>query len=251
MSTRLWFVAALIASAGVALVGCENESATPRSGSSEPARAALATETETPFGLWIGTTVQPGLLPSTDHAPAPAFAVLFADRTLIDGAPAAGLADFDYAAWARGVEHDVSLGGVAGTYTSLETAGKVTLSTGLEEPLVLADGTLTLGNATLRRAPNVTGTRLDGSYAFAGGTALLVFRPDGTFDDGGVFASTPLDPNVAGKGTYAIRDYSLILSYADGRVLTRRITPVPDGRSLETQFLLVDQLVERHAVRGS
>jgi hypothetical protein len=205
-------------------------------------------------------------MPSASYSPEMQLKIVFAlvlpDGRMIDGAPSAGLADFDYAAWARDVQRDPSLGGYAATYTWSGTSGVATLTTGFEEPIALVDGELRLGKGKLHRVPDVTGVKLDGAYTSLTNTAdpgldgpgcqpMITFRPDGTFDDRGAFVvacpPAPAEPNLPGTGTYTIRDYSLILSYSDGRTYKRRITPVLNAELTPgvPRFFLVDTVMNR------
>jgi hypothetical protein len=221
-----------------------------------------------PVGLWYGMAFETGHYSmrtdryELDTRSKIALALILPDGTMIDGAPYAGLADFDYASWARDVQRDASLGGVAGTYTWSGSSGEVTLSTGFKKPMALVDGELVLGKTTLRRVPRVDGVRLDGTYTHFTDTAdpyldgpgckqMIALRPDGTFEDRGafVYACPPAssEPNPPGSGTYAIRDYSLILSYADGRTTMYRITPILNhelGRD-SPRFFLANRMMNR------
>lgn len=234
-----------------------------------PAAPTAPSDPSSPVGLWSGTAFKQGLhysmtsaSYSTETQLKIVFALVLPDGRMIDGAPSAGLADFDYAAWARDVQRDASLGGYAGTYTWSGDRGQATLSTGFEEPMALSDGELTLGKGKLHRVPDVTGAKLDGTYTHFTNTAdpyldgpgckqMITFRPDGTFEDRGAFVlacpPAPAEPNLPGTGTYTIRDYSLILSYSDGRTYKRRITPVLNAELTPgvPRFFLVDTVMNR------
>jgi hypothetical protein len=229
---------------------------------SAPAAPRAPSDPSSPVGLWYGAAFDTGMHYEMSSANYQyntklkiAFALVRPDGTMIHGAPWAGLADFDYAAWARDVQRDASLGGVAGTYTWSGASGEVTLSTGYKEPIALADGKLTLGNTKLQRPTSVDGVTLDGTYTYFTNTAdpyldgpgckqMITFRPDGTFDDRGAFvlACPPADSeaNPPGAGTYALRDFTLILSYGDGHQRTFLITPPLNGdlRKDAAHFLL-------------
>ena len=75
--------------------------------------------------------------------------------------------------------------------------------------------------------PDCTGLKLDGAYRRAAGEPAIRFWPDGKFEDEAVLSvlgeiqkndgCLERDDGKPGGGTYAIRDNTLHLSYADGR----------------------------------
>ncbi|MDB5301555.1 MAG: hypothetical protein JWO87_3218 [Phycisphaerales bacterium] len=77
------------------------------------------------------------------------------------------------------------------------------------------------------RVPAVDGAKIDGNYAFAewnGKIPSIRFTRDGRFEDGGALellnleSSYPFLPtSPPGGGKYAIKDYTLLLEYDDGR----------------------------------
>jgi hypothetical protein len=92
----------------------------------------------------------------------------------------------------------------------------------------------------------------DSSLAGPGCQPLVTFTRDGHFEDRGGFAtpctSAP-DPNAPGSGTYEIRDYSLVLSYADGRTVKHLIT-APVNADLHTdnsRALITNRTWQRRA----
>ena len=156
--------------------------------------------------------------------------VVWPDGHLSLGLPWAGLADFDRGAWERDVATNASLGGTPGTYKRDGDGWRITYTSGRETKLAYVGDQLETERAKLPRAKDVTGATLDGSYtwwsnaedallAAPGCQPLVTFTRDGRFDDRGGFAqpctSAP-DPNAPGTGTYEIRDFSLVLHYADG-----------------------------------
>ncbi|NVB77943.1 MAG: hypothetical protein HOV81_06065 [Kofleriaceae bacterium] len=169
------------------------------------------------------------------------------DGHLSLGLPWAGLADFDRGAWERGVATDASLGGTPGTYKRDGDGWRITYTGGREARLAYVGDQLETEHAKLPRAKDVTGATLDGLYtwwtnaedsslAAPGCQPLVAFTRDGHFEDQGGFAqpctSAP-DPNAPGGGTYEIRDFSLVLHYADGRTVKHLIT-APVNTDLHT-----------------
>lgn len=78
------------------------------------------------------------------------------------------------------------------------------------------------------RVKGVDGARLDGNYVFPQPAGVVVpairFTADGRFDDRGALkllrieAGFPFSPTFEpGGGTYRVKDYTLLLNYADGR----------------------------------
>lgn len=222
----------------VLLVACNSAA------SSRPPSATWY-DADVPVGVWTGTNV------AYTVAGADPFAtqikieglVVWPDGHLSFGLPWAGLADFDRATWERALATDASLGGLPGTYKRDGDAWHITYQGGREATLRYVVDHLETEHARVSRAKNVTGATLDGLYtwwtnaedaslAAPGCQPLVSFTRDGHFEDRGGFAtpctSAP-DPNAPGSGTYEIRDFSLILHYADGRTVKHLITAVVNG----------------------
>jgi hypothetical protein len=153
--------------------------------------------------------------------------------------------------------------GTPGTYKRDGDGWRITYTGGREATLKHVGDHLETEKAKLFRAKDVTGAKLDGLYTWwtnaedaslagPGCQPLVSFTPDGRFDDRGGFAtpctSAP-DPNAPGTGTYEIRDYSLVLSYSDGRTVKHVITaPVnADLRTDNSRALIMRRTWQRRA----
>lgn len=228
-----------------------------------PPAAAASRSTGGIAGVWYGMEFRDGYSYSgiTDTMYANknfhiAFVVLLPDGHLIKNAPEDGLVGLDFAAYAAS-----PLGYLTGTYAFAGDAGEATTASG-KQPMTLVDGELHLGKLKLKRVPDITGTKLDGTYTAFTNTAdpyldgpgckqMITFHPDGTFDDRGAFVmACPPAPNEAkppGTGTYAIRDYTLILTYADGHTVKRFLAPTLSGewRPDVPHFVLVETVMNR------
>jgi hypothetical protein len=95
------------------------------------------------------------------------------------------------------------------------------------------DNTLKIGGYVYHRCANVDGKKLNASYTSYGDPhdptlltlpygqkPVITFNADGTFLDEGLFNTAfVLDPQPApGSGTYEIKNFSIIMKYADNRV---------------------------------
>lgn len=192
---------------------------------------------DVPAGVWLGMeermSSSTGLSGTTYFGTALQLVtyVVWPDGHMSQGMPAGGLADFDRDAWEH--DDDAQLGGRPGTWKA-DGAGWVVTYTSGGPPVAMSysGDELHLGKAKLKRAADVTAAKLDGAYTYlsnpeeptlggSGCQQLVVFTTDGTFDNrGGLALTCPAganDPGRPGKGTYEVRDYSLLLHYDDGR----------------------------------
>jgi hypothetical protein len=242
-------------------------SAAPKADSSAGAKKWY--DAEAPVGVWIGLDVRLAPTPMSDGTVSYlssnlqlATFVVWPDGSLSRDAPWAGLADFDHAAWERDVATDPSLGGTPGTYKRDSDGWHVTYKGGHEAQLKLVGDELRIEKAKLQRATDVTGATLDGAYTYfsdpedpslaqAGCQRLVTFTRDGHFDNRGGFARTcpaaPNDPGAPGAGTYEIRDFSLVLHYADGRTAKHLLTAPQSGdlRTDNSRALIMGQVWQR------
>jgi hypothetical protein len=120
-------------------------------------------------------------------------------------------------------------------YTFKSTSGYIG-STQYKLLLESADK-LKIGSNTYTKCTNITGVKFEGSYGIAskdymdqnnirnGAKSIIHFKKDGIFNDEGLWAtflennSDNIKPeNMPGKGTYELKDFTLILKYNDGRV---------------------------------
>lgn len=227
-----------------------------------PAKSTSAKwfDAKAPVGVWVGTESGMKYVGGQVQYAAGvkiATVVVLPGGRMIRGAPWAGLDGFDYAAWEQGLARDPSLGGTPGTYTWSGARGKVTYPGGHTADLKLEGDMLVLAKAKLYRATDVTGARLDGSYTYfsdpedayfdgPGCKQIVTFKPDGTFDDRGGFATNCLAPTsdaarAPGRGTYELRDFSLVLRYADGRTTRHLITaPIRGDLKKDTKHLVIN-----------
>jgi hypothetical protein len=188
-------------------------------------------------GVWTGTEIRRyyGTGTFTTTVALPAWYVFFDDGVMLQQFPDEGLAGFDRDALRANPKftnewQTYTFSGSTGSTVRPESAAPWALEmTGPEE--------LKVNNSSFRRCPDVTGTRLEGSWYQQsvddatdpdfvrrprGRRPLIHFTGAGRFDDEGLFAvaipSRTGGNDQPGAGTYEIRDYSIILHYDDGRV---------------------------------
>ncbi len=173
--------------------------------------------------------------------------VLFADGQFFRGMPVVGLAELDPAASKREEAAGRFIGGQWGTWRMSGGRGTGVVPGSPDEAMVLT-GTDRLqidGRFDLVRAAVVTGLALEGGYTGTsnpddpyydepGCRQIAWFTKDGRFTDRGVFVSDCGRPNAEpreapGAGRYQVRDFTLILSYSEGRVVRHSLTGVPKG----------------------
>jgi hypothetical protein len=178
-------------------------------------------------GVWMGFVV-----PYWQYTPVERYLTIYEDGTLFHDLPLAGLDGFDPEKSKtneneQGYWGTYSLDGTSGTYIYNQSSQPWEMS-------IEADGTLKLGVDTYYRTNSVDGLRLDGSWStspdaeFAeqeidGLKYIIRFTPDGRFQDEGLmwgffdFRDPEASSVGPGKGTYEIINYTLHLSYDDGR----------------------------------
>jgi hypothetical protein len=208
-----------------------------------------------PVGVWIGSTTGAmrghdsgrGLLYDAVKRKL-AWRVLFADGQAFSGMPTTGLADLDVERSKAEEAAGRFVGGSWGTWSLSGARGSLRKALGgATEELALADGDhLRVGGRfDFVRAADVTGLRLDGEWTHfsdprdpwldqPGCRQVIRFSRDGRFVDRGIFVSDTRFPDrspedAPGEGTYEIRDFSLVLRYADGRVVLRSLTGIVGG----------------------
>jgi hypothetical protein len=187
--------------------------------------------------------------------------VVFADGSYFLGLPVTGLADFDPGASRRAGATGMFIGGRWGTWGPADGGAFVARAGETTERVVRMDANrLKIGDAEYVRAAEVNGLRLNGAWTYMsdpndpyldqpGCRQILWLTLAGTFTDKGVFVSDCRAPRAAprdapGKGTYEIRDFSLVLHYEDGRVVHRSLTGVVQGnpKADDRQFFVQGQL---------
>jgi hypothetical protein len=85
-------------------------------------------------------------------------------------------------------------------------------------------------NSAWSSIPNWT---KDPYYSQAGCRQVIYFKPDGSFDDHGIFVADCRYPDrhaqdAPGKGSYSISNFTLVLKYDDGRLVYKAFTGVAD-----------------------
>jgi hypothetical protein len=73
----------------------------------------------------------------------------------------------------------------------------------------------------------------DSYYTQAGCRPVIYFKPDGSFDDRGIFITDGECPtknikDASGTGTYSCNNFTLTLKYSDGRIVYKALTGVAD-----------------------
>jgi hypothetical protein len=183
-------------------------------------------------GVWMGLVTVMG-----SYTPEPRWATFYDDGQVFRDMPEEGLDGFDRSA----SKADEQRAPYWATYTWDGARGSI-IAPGEKYPTVIqpkSSNQIKLDSANYYRCVEVDGLRLQGTWTSFGdpndpqlGQLPIGKRPvitlskDGTFVDQGIFtgflhmtmatANTPEE--AAGKGTYEVKRYSLILSYSDGRV---------------------------------
>ncbi|MEI6670167.1 MAG: hypothetical protein WCP29_18625 [Acidobacteriota bacterium] len=185
-------------------------------------------------GVWMGfKTFYP------DWEPKPRWYVFYENGEIFEDLPGVGLAAFDRDASRR----DPNQANYWGTYTADGASGQIakpgvrfTEALRIESP-----DKMKIDANYFNRCKSVDGLRLQGEWTSYGNPndptldrvpqgqrPIFRFTSDGRFVDEGVLATflTSIDRSTdgAGSGTYEIRDFTLILRYADGRVKTLALT---------------------------
>lgn len=181
-------------------------------------------------GLWMGFE---SIYTTTGrHTPVLRFMVLFEDGTFYYTMPLMGLEAFDRDKSRKNEQE------YWGTYTFNGTSGTWQRAAYDPRPLKLdKDGSLVIGANAFYRCYPVDGLRLNGAWTTyadpkdpalsrGGEQPIVRFTADGKFKDEGLFAgdfASLLSGEDArslapGKGTYAIKNFTLTLRYDDGRV---------------------------------
>lgn len=180
-------------------------------------------------GVWMGFTQMYG-----SYEPSPRWYTFFADGEVFEDLPGEGLAGFS----ASASKASADLRDYWATY-HFEGGSGFIAKPGVNVQTTIQAVTpdrIKLGIDTFYRCASVDGLRLQGawtSYADPndpnldrqpeGARPVFRFSKDGRFADEGVFATflhmySNGNEDRAGTGTYEIRDFTLILRYADGRV---------------------------------
>lgn len=73
----------------------------------------------------------------------------------------------------------------------------------------------------------------DSEYLRSGCRRVIHLSKDGKFDDRGIFVSDCTQPNAypkdsPGKGTYQLKNFTIVLQYNDGRIVTKAFSGVAD-----------------------
>jgi hypothetical protein len=179
-------------------------------------------------GVWMGYKTFVGT-----YEPQARFYTFYEDGQIYEDLPRAGFVGFNREeSKADQYQHNYW-----GTYTFDGTSGEIA-KPGVRYPEKLLSegaGKLKIDSAHFYRCQPVDGLRLNGAWTSManpndpdldrwepGHRPIFRFTSDGRFTDEGVFAMflKSGDPrqDAAGAGMYEIRDYTLVLRFADGRV---------------------------------
>ena len=199
-----------------------------------PAPTKAGTPANSLAGVWMGLYTPYGQYTAQER-----YLVIYEDGTFFHELPLLGLEGFD----PKASKNDEKEKAYWGTYTFNGTSGtwKYNSAGSIQMSLKLnKEGNLEIGSETYYRCSSVDGLRLDGAWipydsieglmAWEGDEetkSILRFKPDGKFEDEGLFMQRlsfiqnayNSDERVFmhGKGTYEIKNYTLILKYSDGR----------------------------------
>lgn len=185
----------------------------------EPALRPATLKGDTPVGVWSGISFIGGSL----HT---AYAICFSNSQVFFASrfPLRGCSDFN--TWIDAEEFPRYWG----TWTFANGKGSFKMIFG-DIPITAKGNDLVLTtnktDHTFIRLPSVDNLRLDGTYGFpqaSGKNPAITFSPDGRFDDHGALYLLRVETNFPfslttepGAGTYAVKDYTLLLNYTDGR----------------------------------
>jgi hypothetical protein len=184
-------------------------------------------------GVWMGFKQLYG------EAPSPRWYTFYDDGQIFEDIPRAGFTGFSREA----SQADSHQHAYWGTYNFSSGAGIIT-KPGVRYPEKMLDegaGKLKIDSGHFYRCHPVDGLRLQGAWTSLanpndpdldrwpmGQRPVFRFNSDGKFTDEGVFATflKSGDPrqDAAGSGAYEIRDFTLVLRFADGRVKQLAIT---------------------------
>ena len=179
-------------------------------------------------GVWMGFRQLYG-----SYEPSPRWYTFYSNGQVFEDIPRTGFAGFSPAA----SQADPGQHSYWGTYSYGNGSGAIT-KPGVRYPekiLSEGPGRIKIDSDHFYRCAEVNGLRLDGAWTSlanpndpdldrwpVGQRPVFRFSSDGRFADEGVFAtflkSGDARLDAAGTGTYEIRDFTLLLRYADGRV---------------------------------
>ncbi len=193
-------------------------------------------------GVWMGLVRSS----STDYLSpwVNRWKVFFDDGVMFADLPEEGLAGFERAAYRashparEGYWHTYSFAGTSGESRRPGTRFPWRLR-------VEKAGQLRIDDDVYHRCASVDGLRLDGAWTSysdpadpqlgalpVGRRPVINFTRDGRFTDDGLFATflTSGGDDRPGAGRYELRDFTLMLSYDDGRIRREAITGLLGGR---------------------
>jgi hypothetical protein len=83
----------------------------------------------------------------------------------------------------------------------------------------------------------------DPYYAQTGCRQVIYFKPDGSFDDRGIFVSDCRYPNrhaqdAPGKGAYSISNFTIVFKYDDGRVIYKALSGTADKNPVMDDYVI-------------
>ncbi len=205
-------------------------------------------------GVWMTFITMIG-----SYEPTPRWMTLFTDGQIYDDIPREGLDSFDRAV----SKSDKEQAGYWGTYAWNGSSGSIAMPR-MTKPWPLAAETptkITVGNSIYVKCPEVDGLRLEGSWTSyadpadpslaalpAGQKPVISFTKDGRFNDQGLFLAflhgsyTDKSAEGPGSGTYEVRNYTLVLSYSDGRAKTAAISGLLGANpATNSQYLYVER----------
>jgi hypothetical protein len=235
------------------LPGGSASAAAPTPPPAAPAGDAAGAKASGLAGVWMGFKFLPG---TGSYEPQARWVTLFDDGTSFGDLPSSGLAAFDR----RASQANPSQSGSWGTWTVKGASGAIQ-KPGVRFPTVISvvgPDRIKLDSDVFHRSVSVNGLRLQGSWTSyanpadpalarlpAGQRPVISFTRDGQFKDDGVFATflrssygQPDPRDQAGSGTYRVADFTLILTYADGRTRHEAFTGLLGGNPAESNAIL-------------
>jgi hypothetical protein len=187
--------------------------------------------------------------------------VFFSDKKSLSNLPNGGFANLKYKTYFDNSKNDADFFNV-GIYNFANGKGTNTKSgSNYTDKLELIKPTqLKIDGTVYMKCTSINGQKLNGTFTTyanpqdpdllsqpKGNRSVISFTTDGKFIDEGVYQTLLQDYgkgeayNAPGKGTYELKDYSIILKFYDGRVKQEAFT-VPNSRTVtETNLILISR----------
>lgn len=167
----------------------------------------------------------------------PEWKVFFTDGTYSSGLPLGGLYGLNIAQSQQDEKEFKPTGAIWGRYNLSGNNISIKYNVATVTPSMTFQNSTQIkeGNNTFYKCESVDGLKLNGIWGWTPTTPMpqdntlthaIQFSKNGEFTDYGIFTIDLNEPDMnpqdaPGSGTYQIRDFTLILSYSDGRVVQK------------------------------